>query len=65
MGFAVHANFGFRQTANGVRSAGAEQSQYMTEVRSRNIAILMAEGHKTRMDRGMAGGMRRGESAYE
>ncbi|EOA87117.1 uncharacterized protein SETTUDRAFT_19633 [Exserohilum turcica Et28A] len=40
MGLAIHATFGFRKTANGLQAAGAEQMEYMAEVRIGSIVKL-------------------------
>ncbi|XP_014553837.1 hypothetical protein COCVIDRAFT_106616 [Bipolaris victoriae FI3] len=65
VGFAVHSSFGFRSNGNGMRNMGAEQMEYMTEVRGRNLASMMAQGQRSRMEGTGPGGMRRGESVYD
>jgi hypothetical protein len=64
MGFAIHKTFGFRRSGNGMKNVSAEQMSHMKEVRERNYACMMAEGHRTRMERTDARGVRKGESAY-
>ena len=65
VGFAIHSAFGFRTNGNGMKNFRAEQMEYMTEVRGRNLAGMMAQGQRSRMEEVGSGGMRRGESAYD
>lgn len=65
VGFAVHSSFGFKSSGNGMKNMGAEQMEYMTEVRGRNLARMMAQGQLSRMEGAGPGGMRKGESVYD
>ena len=60
-GYAVHKTFGFRADGNGMKNVSAEQMEYMAEVRQRNFANLMAQGHRSRMEgRGQGQGQGQG-----
>ena len=48
-----------------MRNMGAEQMEYMTEVRGRNLAGMMAQGQRSRMEGAGPGGLRRDESVYD
>ncbi|KAJ5030146.1 hypothetical protein PSV08DRAFT_359306 [Bipolaris maydis] len=65
VGFAIHSSFGFRPSGNGMKNMGAEQMEYMTEVRGRNLAGMMAQGQRSQMEAPGPRGMRRGESVYD
>ncbi|EUC45433.1 hypothetical protein COCMIDRAFT_36815 [Bipolaris oryzae ATCC 44560] len=65
VGFAVHSAFGFRSNGNGMKNMGSEQMEYMTAVRGRNLAVMMAQGQRSRMEGAGPGGVRMGESVYD
>lgn len=69
VGYAIHSAFGFGPDNNRIKPLSAEQMEYMTEVRVRNMMALEFEGRKAweagRAARSGPSGRREGEVVYD